>query len=1020
MNRKQACHMALFFSCIAMLVCMISSCAKKNTQEIDAADTRNESSRIATAKKNAALVGASKKLVETWKRSRITANTSRLMIGETDDLPLKAIQINVHIDGFRARVVMDAFYFNDRNRQYEGTFKLRLPEGANPYFFAFGDMILTADAVPQQSLFMSAAKSVRQGALPEEIMAARKDVWSAPKEARMVPKEKAVYTYMGTVSRRLDPALMEWAGPGIFSCRVFPLRPKKMHRIVIGYDVDLIPTGNEFQYLLDLPRHVPQTLIDIVVADVPNTTISVTPAVPVVHVAANDGAPAKCHYRFDRPISSTIKVKVHYPGTLLLVGNDRQTGDYVATGLRPVIPVTKPLSEENAAIFMVDVSLSSNPDRFNTYLKLLAAILNNNRDTIRKFAVLFFNIESFWYREAFIENTPVHVSALLQYADTLALEGATDIGEALRNASQPAWLSSDTKTNSWDLFLLSDGSITWGEEELYALSEVLHSGKGNTLFSYRTGLSGTDMAVLHHLARESGGAVFSVVGESEIAKAATAHRSRPWMIMGIGLDGCHDVLVAGRPKTLFPGQFLRLAGRGTPASQARLKIYLEQDGEKKTLVYTIDGQILSPLAQRAYGRIAVGQLESFGVAADDVSKAYATHFRITGKTDSLLMLESEAEYQRFNIQPESNAYIVTNEPVNDFIALLIKDAGDVLGNPKDRFMAWLKTLSNKPGVAVELPRALNVAIEKIPSHAFGVSTKPIIASHHSRAGIPETIQHQLTAKKPDYDAIYTEAKRRRDRYGSADYLRALSSLVESSPADTVMTRDVAYSIANIGYPGHAYRLFYKTSRLRPYEPQSYRDMAKVLEKSGRADLALLYYEIGLNGEWPVRFGDFELIVGLDYLRFLRQVVTGKLQVNIADYAKVRLDSIASRFDLGKADMIVTITWNTDNTDVDLHVREPTGETCSFKNTRTRIGGIITRDVTSGFGPEMYVLKNAVKGTYTIKVKYYSIETNRLSTRTKVSATITQGWGTDHEHITEKTVALMTETDMHDIMRVSIN
>jgi len=71
-------------------------------------------------------------------------------------------------------------------------------------------------------------------------MADRQSRWTAPKEARMVPKEKAAYAYHETVRRRVDPALMEWAGAGVFSARVFPLTPRSHHRIVVGYDVDLL------------------------------------------------------------------------------------------------------------------------------------------------------------------------------------------------------------------------------------------------------------------------------------------------------------------------------------------------------------------------------------------------------------------------------------------------------------------------------------------------------------------------------------------------------------------------------------------------------------------------------------------------------------------------------------------------------------------------------------------------------------------------------------------------------------
>ena len=70
----------------------------------------------------------------------------------------------------------------------------------------------------------------------------------------------------------------------------------------------------------------------------------------------------------------------------------------------------------------------------------MRAVLENNRDQIEQFAVLFFNVETFWWQEKFVANTPENVEALMNYADGLALEGATDLGRALAEAAAPAWL----------------------------------------------------------------------------------------------------------------------------------------------------------------------------------------------------------------------------------------------------------------------------------------------------------------------------------------------------------------------------------------------------------------------------------------------------------------------------------------------------------------------------------------------------------------------------------------------------
>src|SRR5258708_2858149 len=76
--------------------------------------------------------------------SALEANAVRLAIGDRETLPLRGMQMRVQIDGFRARVVIDSYFLNDRSQNYEGTFQLRLPDGATPYFFAFGETTFRA------------------------------------------------------------------------------------------------------------------------------------------------------------------------------------------------------------------------------------------------------------------------------------------------------------------------------------------------------------------------------------------------------------------------------------------------------------------------------------------------------------------------------------------------------------------------------------------------------------------------------------------------------------------------------------------------------------------------------------------------------------------------------------------------------------------------------------------------------------------------------------------------------------
>ena len=121
----------------------------------------------------------------------------------------------------------------------------------------------------------------------------------------------------------------------------------------------------------------------------------------------------------------------------------------------------------------------------------------------------------------------------------------------------------------------------------------------------------------------------------------------------------------GDPRTVYPGQSLRLAGRG---SCTAIRLKLEQGANSRTVRLEPDRVILSELAESLYGRIAVTQLERLGGAAKDVATAYATHFRVVGRTCSLVMLESEADYARFDIRPAENAAVVRRTPVGPVLA----------------------------------------------------------------------------------------------------------------------------------------------------------------------------------------------------------------------------------------------------------------------------------------------------------------------------------------------------------------
>jgi uncharacterized protein YfaP (DUF2135 family) len=67
---------------------------------------------------------------------------------------------------------------------------------------------------------------------------------------------------------------------------------------------------------------------------------------------------------------------------------------------------------------------------------------------------------------------------------------------------------------------------------------------------------------------------------------------------------------------------------------------------------------------------------------------------------------------------------------------------------------------------------------------------------------------------------------------------------------------------------------------------------------------------------------------------------------------------------------VLLSWDTDHTDLDLHVVTPDGQHCFYGNRVVPNGGALDVDVTTGYGPEIFSLPVEIRGAYHVYVNYY--------------------------------------------------
>ena len=104
--------------------------------------------------------------------------------------------------------------------------------------------------------------------------------------------------------------------------------------------------------------------------------------------------------------------------------------------------------------------------------------------------------------------------------------------------------------------------------------------------------------------------------------------------------------------------------------------------------------------------------------------------------------------------------------------------------------------------------------------------------------------------------------------------------------------------------------------------------------------------------------------------------------------------------------------------MDLWVTEPTGEKCDYSHNRTAIGGMVSSDFTSGYGPEEYLVRHAHSGAYEIQANFYGSRAQSLTGPTTAQATVITHFGRPDEDRRTLTLRLTDEKEVVDIGSVS--
>lgn len=246
-------------------------------------------------------------------------------------------------------------------------------------------------------------------------------------------------------------------------------------------------------------------------------------------------------------------------------------------------------------------------------------------------------------------------------------------------------------------------------------------------------------------------------------------------------------------------------------------------------------------------------------------------------------------------------------------------------------------------------------------------------------------------------------------------LRVVTNLLEINIDDYELLMALAYKLESFQEKELVVFVYEKLLELRPENPQSYRNLALAYEAVEQYQKSYeLLYDI-YNGSY-LKKDENQRFYGIEQIAYTELCRL----VHIHGDALLLSEEDRSQFKKLDMDIRVVINWNHNNTDIDLWVTDSIYEKAFYGNKYTNTGGRMSDDMTDGFGPEEYMIKKALNGSYTIEVNYFGDSKQSISGPTILKTTIYTNYGRPNEEKKVIIHRLENERGVIEIGTVSMN
>ncbi|SFK94913.1 VIT domain-containing protein [Lysobacter sp. cf310] len=231
-------------------------------------------------------------------------------------------------------------------------------------------------------------------------------------------------------------------------------------------------------------------------------------------------------------------------------------------------------------------------------------------------------------------------------------------------------------------------------------------------------------------------------------------------------------------------------------------------------------------------------------------------------------------------------------------------------------------------------------------------------------------------------------------------LRVLSNLAELDLENRHILRVLGYRLLQADEPTLAVPLFERVVRLAEEEPQSFRDLglAYAAARDYQPAIDNLYQVVSRS--WDSRF-DGVALIALNELNAIVATSGRPLDTSAMDKRLLRNLPL---------DLRAVLSWDSDNSDMDLWVTDPNGERCFYQHTLTYQGGRISNDFTGGYGPEEFMLRDAKPGKYKVEANFYGDRQQLVTGATTLQLWLSTGFGTSRQQDQRVTLRLKQQSE----------